>query len=310
MQGARPGASWPLQPDSQGDRAQRPRVYGGAMRRAYEADAAAQAECRVSYAPEHNTDLLLYSAVLGGEAGAAEAWATKLRGYQDELPSSANGDDSREWCHLPLIRVRTRSEASRRAGNRGRVVGLSGLLCGAARGHGSGIQAERKERSLAASTWRAGWGGGLRHGGRRKKGICACACRPRLQNGPRSWRNRSRRRTRATIASGPVATSLRCWSTTTPARWRWPPRQAPPSRRVQSWRSSRWGRPASTGARRRRPPEPQAQLIRQSARFASGAWRRKRLRHVGANTRWPYCWSLNRVQMLYPACQTGQTVSN
>lgn len=54
---------------------------------------------------EHNTDMLIYAAIQGGQYRVAREWATKIRSSQEELHTAAYGDASHSWTHLPLVHV-------------------------------------------------------------------------------------------------------------------------------------------------------------------------------------------------------------
>ena len=42
----------------------------------------------------------------GGQVGVAEEYSERLRGYQEDMPTAAYGDATREWTHLVLTKAR------------------------------------------------------------------------------------------------------------------------------------------------------------------------------------------------------------
>lgn len=56
---------------------------------------------------EHNTDMLIYAAIQGGEGAVARKWANIIRTHQQALHTAAYGDSSRSWTHLPLVQARS-----------------------------------------------------------------------------------------------------------------------------------------------------------------------------------------------------------
>ena len=56
-------------------------------------------------AAEHNTDMLINNALMGGESEVAMAWSRRLAQYPTLLPTGAYGDASADWTHLPLVQV-------------------------------------------------------------------------------------------------------------------------------------------------------------------------------------------------------------
>lgn len=54
---------------------------------------------------DHNTDMLINNALMGGEAGVALQWSERLRSFPSLLPTATGGDDSIDWTHLPLVQV-------------------------------------------------------------------------------------------------------------------------------------------------------------------------------------------------------------
>eukprot|EP00884_Botryococcus_braunii_P017799 jgi/Botrbrau1/4702/Bobra.0218s0023.1 len=62
--------------------------------------------CLVAYVPEHNTAMLVYAALMGGEIKTAEEYALKLSTMQQDFKPAAYPSDSFEWTFLPLIWAR------------------------------------------------------------------------------------------------------------------------------------------------------------------------------------------------------------
>ncbi len=56
-------------------------------------------------ATEHNTDMLINNALMGGESEVAMSWSRRLAQYPTLLPTGAYGDASADWTHLPLVQV-------------------------------------------------------------------------------------------------------------------------------------------------------------------------------------------------------------
>lgn len=54
---------------------------------------------------EHNTDMLVYSAIASGQKAVGFRWATVLQREQVVLHTSAYGDESFNWVWLQLVRV-------------------------------------------------------------------------------------------------------------------------------------------------------------------------------------------------------------
>mmetsp|Transcript_9819 Transcript_9819/g.29541 ORF Transcript_9819/g.29541 Transcript_9819/m.29541 type:complete len:672 (+) Transcript_9819:193-2208(+) len=73
--------------------------------RAYEADLADTQACRSPYTPEHNTDMLIYSAIASGQHAVALRWARVLKTQQAVLHTAAYGDTSFAWAWEYLTHI-------------------------------------------------------------------------------------------------------------------------------------------------------------------------------------------------------------
>eukprot|EP00884_Botryococcus_braunii_P021274 jgi/Botrbrau1/7830/Bobra.9_2s0011.1 len=73
---------------------------------AYEADKYLSDNCLVPYFPEHNTAMLVYAALMGGEIATAEKYALKLSTMQTDFKPAAYPFDTFEWTFLPLTWAR------------------------------------------------------------------------------------------------------------------------------------------------------------------------------------------------------------
>lgn len=73
---------------------------------AFQADMNDSAHCRVPYLPEHNLEMLIYAATLGGEVGQALRYAKAIRGQPDD-PSLAMKHDEGLGGWTPLLLVQS-----------------------------------------------------------------------------------------------------------------------------------------------------------------------------------------------------------